>query len=164
MVLIEPVTLGNLALFKETCLRALSDTPSAFGSTYARESQFTDEESRNRVLRWNGEKGIGILALDNGATCGIAGCFLDSDTLSRAQLISMWTAPSHRHLGIGRRLVEEVAAWARNRGATNLLLLVTSTNEPAKRFYERLGFLRTGRTEPHPNDPALVEYEMARPL
>jgi len=31
-------------------------------------------------------------------------------------------------------------------------------------FYERLGFIRTGRTEPYPNDPALIEYEMSRPV
>jgi ribosomal protein S18 acetylase RimI-like enzyme len=42
--------------------------------------------------------------------------------------------------------------------------MVTSRNDAAMRFYERLGFKRTGRTEPYPDDPALVEYEMARPL
>jgi ribosomal protein S18 acetylase RimI-like enzyme len=40
--------------------------------------------------------------------------------------------------------------------------MVTSINEPAIRFYERLGFARTGRTEPYPNDQAVIEYEMAR--
>jgi hypothetical protein len=29
-------------------------------------------------------------------------------------------------------------------------------------FYRRLGFEGTGRTEPYPNDPAVVEYEMVR--
>jgi len=29
-------------------------------------------------------------------------------------------------------------------------------------FYRRLGFERTGRMEPYPNDPAVVEYEMVR--
>jgi hypothetical protein len=31
-------------------------------------------------------------------------------------------------------------------------------------FYQHLGFVRTGHTKPYPNDPALVEYEMARSL
>jgi ribosomal protein S18 acetylase RimI-like enzyme len=43
-----------------------------------------------------------------------------------------------------------------------LQLMVTSKNEPAMRFYEELGFARTGRIEPYPNDPSLVEYEMER--
>jgi ribosomal protein S18 acetylase RimI-like enzyme len=42
--------------------------------------------------------------------------------------------------------------------------MVTSNNEPAIRFYERLGFTRTGRTEPYPNDPGVIEYEMLRPI
>jgi ribosomal protein S18 acetylase RimI-like enzyme len=53
---------------------------------------------------------------------------------------------------------------ARRREARTLLLMVTSNNEPAMRFYEKLGFARTGRTEPYPNDPAVLEYEMARPI
>ncbi len=58
--------------------------------------------------------------------------------------------------------MDEVVAWARMRGARTLQLMVTSVNKPAMRFYERLGFTRTGRTEPYPNDPAVIEYEMAQ--
>lgn len=164
MVVIEPITLRNLTAFMETRLRALEDTPSAFGSTYARESRLTDDEWKDRVTRWNGETGIGFLAIDSGVACGIAGAFLDPGNPSHTQLISMWTAPSHRKRGVGRMLVDSVAAWARSRGATTLQLLVTSSNESAMIFYEQLGFSRTGRTEPYPNDPALVEFEMARQL
>jgi ribosomal protein S18 acetylase RimI-like enzyme len=164
MIAIEPITRANLATFKTIRLRALEDTPSAFGSTYARESEMSEEEWRNRVERWSGESGIGYLALDEGAACGIAGAFLNANDRSRAQLISMWTAPTYRQRGVGRMLVNEVANWAHERGAKILQLMVTSRNDAAMRFYERLGFKRTGRTEPYPNDPALVEYEMARPL
>jgi len=45
-----------------------------------------------------------------------------------------------------------------------LLLMVTSNNDPAIRFYERLGFTKTGRTEPYPNDPNIFEYEMSQPI
>ncbi len=164
MVAIEPITLANLALFKAVRLRALSDAPSAFGSTYARESQMSDEEWKNRAVRWNGEAGIGFLAMEGSEGCGIAGCLLDPGDGSRAQLISMWTAPPHRQQGIGRMLVEQVAAWARGRGAKRLHLCVTSSNQPAMLFYQRLGFVRTGRILPYPNDPALSKYEMARAL
>jgi ribosomal protein S18 acetylase RimI-like enzyme len=115
-------------------------------------------------LRWNGEKGIGFLAMDGNAGCGIAGSFLDEDDRTRAHLISMWTAPTHRQQGIGRLLVNEIADWARLRGADLLHLMVTSSNVAAMLFYQRLGFIRTGRTEPYPNDPGLIEYEMSRPL
>jgi ribosomal protein S18 acetylase RimI-like enzyme len=164
VIIIEPVALANLPAFKETRLRALEDSPSAFGSTYARESQLKDEEWETRVRSWSGEAGVGFLAFDEGIACGIAGSYLTPDDPSRAHLISMWTAPSHRHRGIGRMLVDEVSGWARRRGAAVLQLMVTSTNAGAMLYYQRLGFVRTGRTKPYPNDPALVEYEMARSL
>lgn len=102
--------------------------------------------------------------MEDGAGCGIAGSFLVEKDATRAQLISMWTAPTHRRRGVGRMLVDAVLKWAKSRKAGALHLLVTSNNEPAMRFYERLGFARTGRTEPYPNDPAVTEYEMARAI
>ena len=111
----------------------------------------------------NGERGIGFLAIDGDDGCGIVGAFLDANDATQAQLVSMWTSPTHRQRGVGRLLVNEVLAWARRRKARTLLLMVTSNNEPAIRFYEKLGFTRTGRTEPYPNDPAILEYEMSRP-
>jgi ribosomal protein S18 acetylase RimI-like enzyme len=162
MIVFQPITAENAFVFKEVRLRALRDTPSAFGSSYERESQLPDAEWIARAVRWNGDKGIGFLAMDDGIACGIVGSFLDEGDPTRAQLISMWTAPTHRGQGVGRFLVDEVAAWARQRGARTLQLMVTSVNEPAMRFYERLGFTRTGRTGPYPNDPNVIEYEMAR--
>ena len=164
MIKLDPITVQNVPLFREVRLRALRDTPSAFGSTYEKESQLTDADWLMRALRWNGEKGIGLLAIDGSVGCGIAGSFLDEHDRTRAHLISMWTAPTHRQQGIGRLLVNEIAGWARLRGADLLQLMVTSSNDAAMLFYQRLGFARTGRAEPYPNDPRLIEYEMARPL
>ena len=76
----------------------------------------------------------------------------------------MWVAGSHRRLNVGRRLVDAITAWADSRHANALYLMATSDNEPAIAFYQSLGFAMTGRTEPYPNDPALIEYEMSRPL
>ena len=42
MITLEVVTLENAMVFKGIRLRALRDTPSAFSSTYADESQLTD--------------------------------------------------------------------------------------------------------------------------
>jgi ribosomal protein S18 acetylase RimI-like enzyme len=149
-------------LFKAIRLRALQDSPSAFGSTYAKESQLSDAEWLNRAINWNGESRTMFLALDGNEACGIAGSYTDPNDATRAQLISMWTAPTHRQRGIGRLLINEILAWARQRNVRTLQLMVTSSNETAIRFYDGLGFTRTGHTEPYPNDPALIEYEMSR--
>jgi ribosomal protein S18 acetylase RimI-like enzyme len=161
-IAIEPITPLNTFVFKAVRLRALQEAPHAFSSTYAKEAQLTDADWVQRVERWNGEAGAGFLAMDSGIACGIAGSLLDQNDATGAQLIAMWTAPTHRQQGIGRLLVNDVLKWARGRDVRVLRLMVTSINEPAIRFYERLGFARTGRTEPYPNDKAVVEYEMAR--
>jgi ribosomal protein S18 acetylase RimI-like enzyme len=164
LIVIEPITLQNLVLFKTVRLNALQEAPYAFGSTFASESAFTDAQWVARLDRWNGERGVGFIAVDGGRPCGIAGTLLDEKDPGRADLVSMWTAPSHRQSGVGRLLVNHVLEWIGARNVSTLLLMVTSNNASAIRFYEKLGFVRTGRTEPYPNDPAVEEYEMSRPI
>jgi GNAT superfamily N-acetyltransferase len=162
LITIQPITRENVELFKTVRLRALQESPSAFGSTYAREAAFTESEWMARLERWNGKTGLGFLAMDGHSPCGIAGALLDLEDGSRAQLVSMWTAPTFRRKGVGRILVNAVLDWAKQRGVKTLLLMVTSTNSSATSFYERLGFAMSGRTEPYPNDPAMLEYEMSK--
>lgn len=164
LISIEPITPSNAFVFKAVRLRALQEEPHAFGSTYARESQFPDSEWLTRVERWNGARGAGFLAMDGASPCGMVGSLLDQDDPTQAWIVSMWTAPTHRRQGIGRLLITKAAHWASLRQARRLRLMVTSNNETAIRFYERLGFTRTGTTKPYPNDPSLQEYEMSRPL
>lgn len=164
MVTIESVTVQLAMVFKAARLRALEESPRAFSSTYAKEAHFPDEEWISRASRWNGEKSILYMAIDGGEPCGIAGVMVEAEQPTVAVLISMWTAPTHRRSGVGQMLVNQVLAWCRARGVGTLRLLVTSGNDGAERFYERLGFSRTGRMEPYPNDPTMMEYEMSRPV
>jgi GNAT superfamily N-acetyltransferase len=50
---------------------------------------------------------------------------------------------SHRRSGVGRALLEGIGAWAAERGATRLQLLADRENEPALRFYGRMGWRST---------------------
>src|SRR5215469_13782525 len=102
MIAIKPVTPLNVFIFKAVRLRALQDAPYAFGSTYAKESQFPDSEWLVRVERMNGERGVGFLAMEGQSACGIVGSFLDQNNPHQAHIISMWTAPTHRQRGIGQ--------------------------------------------------------------
>jgi ribosomal protein S18 acetylase RimI-like enzyme len=164
MIALEQVTAQNVLIFKAARLCALRYTPMAFGSTYEKESQLTDADWLARADQWCGKKSVLYLAMDQGAACGMAGSLLDPDDAARASLVSMWTAPTYRRRGIGRLLVNEILAWGRLRQARTLQLMVTCNNEAAILFYQRLGFERTGRTAPYPNDSALIEYEMSRPV
>ena len=93
--------------------------------------------------------------------CGIAAGFLDADDSRKAHLISVWVSPEYRQSGAGRTLVTSVIDWAKSRQVAHLHLMVTSNNQTAIAFYQRLGFAMSGRTEPYPNDPSMVEYEMS---
>jgi GNAT superfamily N-acetyltransferase len=48
--------------------------------------------------------------------------------------------PSHRERGIGLALAEQVARFARKRGIRIVTLKTFAANEPALRFWERIGF------------------------
>jgi len=164
MTVLHRITPEMTSHYKAVRLRALLDTPSAFGSTYLRESQFTEEEWSKRAANLDGERAVGYLAFDGGQYCGIVGCFMHEDDPLKANLVSMWVAPEYRRLGVGRLLVDAVQSWAADRGMKTLLLMVTSCNQDAMEFYRRIGFSMTGRTEPYPNDPALIEHEMSTQL
>jgi ribosomal protein S18 acetylase RimI-like enzyme len=157
-----PITSQLTAEYKAVRLRALKDTPLAFGSTYEREARLTDEEWAARAARCHGEQDVGYLARCEGEYAGLALCFVDEQDAAVGQLISMWVAPEARRSGVGRMLIDAIVAWAGKRGLRTIKLMVTSVNDGAMEFYRRLGFERTGRTEPYPNDDRMIEYEMVR--
>ncbi|MGO9434018.1 MAG: GNAT family N-acetyltransferase [Terracidiphilus sp.] len=164
MITLEPIAPGNALTFKEVRLRALQTDPTAFGSTYAKESNFPDEEWINRSVRWSSDGFIAYLASEGENACGLVACYTDEQDPGRAHVISMWVDPKYRRAGVGTALIDGLKAWASNRGVAQLKLMVTSVNRGAIAFYERLGFRMTGKTGPYPNDPAITEYEMTLAL
>ena len=164
MPTLEQLTSQLIKEFKTVRLRALEDTPSAFGSTYLKESQLSDEDWRKRVTTWNSNGGACYIAMDKSEPCGIIASYFDKADPQKAYVASMWVAPAHRRTGLGTMLMDAVQLWACSHGAGELRLMVTSSNSIATAFYQRLGYAFTGTTEPYPNDPALVEYEMVKYL
>ena len=160
MIAIERITLGSALVFKDVRLRALEEAPTAFSSTYAKESAFPDEEWKKRAMRWSSGASAGFLAFDEDRGCGMVFSFAEELDPQRAQVVSMWVAPEFRREGVGRRLIETVVEWARGRAMRDVKLMVTSVNHGAIAFYERLGFRMTGKSEVYPNDATIKQYEM----
>nr|MBA3347059.1 GNAT family N-acetyltransferase [Actinomycetota bacterium] len=72
--------------------------------------------------------------------------------------LGLMVAVTHRGRGIGRLLLDQAAAWARDAGVRKLELHVFPWNEPAIRLYERFGFEREGvRREHYRRDGAYVD-------
>lgn len=65
---------------------------------------------------------------------------------TEVQLANIRVAPEHQGKGIGTRLISEVLRNAHGRGLP-VTLRVLKVN-PARRLYERLGFVVVGETEP----------------
>jgi GNAT superfamily N-acetyltransferase len=130
-------------------LRALADTPLAFGSTHAREAAYP----RERWLAWARDSAAGaahatFLAVDGAdAPVGLAFAIVDPGA-GPAHLYSMWVAPEARGRGAGAALVGTVIEWTRTSGARTLRTAVTIGNDAAARLYERAGFRDTGAREP----------------
>jgi ribosomal protein S18 acetylase RimI-like enzyme len=161
---------GDLALLREVRLRALAESPQAFGSSYAREAAFSDEKWRAGLERYcDPARGIGLLALDEGRVCGLVGCIRedeirDEDDTERGLIISMWTAPEVRRRGVGAQLLGAAESWAREHGLAEIRLRVHEHNAPALELYRRAGFHETGEWDPFPNEPGGRNLYMAKRL
>jgi GNAT superfamily N-acetyltransferase len=164
MVTVERLSPHLATHLKRVRLAALTDTPSAFSSTYARESQRSNGDWVKLASAWNSGQSVFYIAMDGGAPCGMIAGKFDEIAPRRAWVLSMWVAPAHRRAGLGARLMQEVERWAQSLSICELHLHVTSNNSTAENFYERCGFTRTGITQPYQNDPSLFEYEMAKAL
>ncbi|MBO0681603.1 MAG: GNAT family N-acetyltransferase [Candidatus Dormibacteraeota bacterium] len=156
---IRPATVEDLDRFIEVRLRALGDSPFAFGSTLELEREFerhTWDAVLARVLRDE----VLQLAVDGSRTVGMARGEPWDGRPGVAGLFGMWVAPGHRGLGVGRRLVDGVLAWATSAGSFAVELDVTVGNLPAVRLYQACGFRDTGERSPMPRDPSMLEMRM----
>lgn len=162
--MIRRVTVDDLDLYRAIRLRALRDSPSAFGSTYAAELERPQIEWAERVSRAAAGNTRAIFLAFDGAECvGLVGC-VEDDLDADRQLVSMWVAASHRGTGLANRLVDVVLSWAEEVGARRVGLWVTRDNDRARRLYERAGFSVTGDSQPLPSDPRIEEIRMVREI
>ncbi|MBO0819743.1 MAG: GNAT family N-acetyltransferase [Nocardiopsaceae bacterium] len=156
MTVVREVGPGDWAVMRDVRLAALAEAPHAFESTYEREAGFTEERWRTRI----NDRSVNYLAYDEadpGEPVGLAGVFVPDGA---AELVSMWVRPSARGRKVGETLITACADWARSRGHDELFLWVFEPNTPARRLYERRGFLPTGERQPLPANPAAIEIKM----
>lgn len=135
MIEITSVDESAWETWREVRLRALSESPYAFGSTY--EGWVDAPESRWRD-RLSIDGGLHLLALDGGAPCGMASG-IPGEREGTSELISMWVDPGARGRGVVDLLIDGIAQWAGERSG-ELWLAVVPTNDRAIAAYRRHGF------------------------
>jgi len=131
--------------FRAIRLRALQDSPSAFGTTFESAQAWTLDE-------WTRLLGslVAFVARRGDTDVGMVRVAADSDSPDAARLGSLWVDPEARSAGVGTALIDEAVAWARSRGFNRLLLDVADHNPAAVATYARKGFEPTGRVAPFP--------------
>jgi len=131
---------ADAAQYREIRLEGLKCSPQAFGSTYETENvqplgSFSERLGTSAVF--GAFRGVELL--------GIAGFKVRNGVKEahKGLLWGMYVRPDARNAGVGRRLVEEVIDFARQR-VELLQLSVVSDNDPARLLYTRLGFIEYG--------------------
>lgn len=137
---VRPAAIGDESVLRSLRLQALTDSPAAFSSTYARELARTIEDWR----RWLAP-GVTFLLELGGHPSGLVAGKRDPHDLSVVHLLAMWVHPNVRGTGAADLLVSSVKDWAVQMGAAQVRLNVVQTNCRARRCYERSGFRITGR-------------------
>ncbi|HEX6195418.1 MAG TPA: GNAT family N-acetyltransferase [Jiangellaceae bacterium] len=151
-------TTADWRAVRDIRLRALTDAPEAFGSTYAREVAFTEDDWTRRLASEDSATFLGRLG---GRPVGIIGGWRDGAGI---ELVSMWVDPAARGKGVAKPLIDAVVTWGAAIGEKRVHLWVTAGNDAAYTLYERCGFVDTGERQPLPSNPDLTEIGMERTL
>jgi GNAT superfamily N-acetyltransferase len=145
--------------YREIRLAMLQESPGAFGSRYADAVTFDEDTWRGRLTSCDHH-----LAELGGRAVGAAGLYVEKGLAAQADLIGMWVRPQARGRSVGALLVQAVLDRAAALGCDRVRLEVVDGNEPARRLYERMGFVATGVVTAYENAPGGTESEMVRLL
>lgn len=155
MIVVRELSAENWAEWRDLRLAALREDPAAFSAKLADWQGENDAEPRWRArLR---DVSFNALADLDGVPAGMVSGHL-SERGDKAELLSMWVAPSARGRGVGDALVRAVVRWSEGRGAGELMLRVAGGNEQALALYRRHGFVE----RPLSSEAATCEHEMVR--
>jgi GNAT superfamily N-acetyltransferase len=152
-------------VYRALRLRALEESPDAFGSTFAWESVREDGHWAKRLETGvRSEWDLPLIAEMDSEAVGLTWSRIDPATPEVAHLYQVWVAPTARGQGVGRLLLEAAIEWARGAKARRMVLNVTLSESPAMRLYRRAGFAAVGSPKPLREGSPLLSQSMERPL
>jgi ribosomal protein S18 acetylase RimI-like enzyme len=128
--------------FRALRLRALADSPDAFGATLAEAAAQAPSVWRDRAAG----PGPVVLAVTDQGPIAMGGLYMP-DASADAFVWGMWVEPASRGCGLAARILERLLESAEAAGRS-VVLHVTEGNDTARRLYERHGFTATGEAQP----------------
>jgi ribosomal protein S18 acetylase RimI-like enzyme len=166
-VLTKTFTIRKLELtdwksYRAIRLRALQDSPDAFGATFAEQAARSDESwSARLAAAVDSGSDHPLVAEQDGAPVGLTWAKADATDSTMVELFQVWVAPEARGQGIAAQLLREAVHWARTKQARTVRLGVTQGDTPAVRLYLREGFRSVGEPEPLRPDSLLLSQTMS---
>ena len=142
-VRIRPLERSDLAAYRALRLQALREQPDAFSADVSEEEAMSDEAMAARLAPPQPSVTFGAFSEDR--LVGMAGFVASARPKIRhkAAMVAVYVAPDQRGSGLGRQLVEQVIAHARQHRVI-LQCIVTAHNLTARNLYRQLGFLPYG--------------------
>ena len=158
-VLIRRVDEDDWQTVRDVRMRALRESPDAFGSTLTREERFAESHWRMRLrtsATW--------VALDDAQVPrGLVSLVQEPGSPEDDRhVVSLWVAPEVRRRGVGWSLLDAVVRAAAAQEATTVSLWVADDNPSAVDLYVRAGFTRTGERQVLPRNPDRTEERYVR--
>jgi RimJ/RimL family protein N-acetyltransferase len=162
--MIRPLGEDDLEVYATLRRQSLLESPLSFISS-------PEDDVSVEALRVSMRRGPDwmLFGAFDGALVGAAGLLRERHLKAahRVHLWGMYVAPSHRHRGLGRALLDACIAHARSvSGVTAIHLGVTTAAAEARRLYESAGF-RVWGTQPDAlrhEGHAVDEHHMALSL
>jgi RimJ/RimL family protein N-acetyltransferase len=138
----RPATPDQWRTSRDLRLRALADAPDAFCSSLEQERSFDESMWKSRL-----ERAHTVIAWAGPDAVGAATGKPDPHEEGGREIVGMWVDPAHRGRGVAAALIGELVAWARAEGSPSIALWVAEDNSPARRLYEKCGFVATGERD-----------------
>lgn len=148
-------------IHREVRLRALSEASEYLGEPFAKaavQPTYYWEQLTRSITEPGGD--VMFLAEDGEEVIGAAYGLLDRGRNRGGGVRGMWVDPVWRGQGVGRALLQEVLAWARELGLNYLGLWAPVDSAAANALYMRAGFRKTGNIALLPTDASLRVVEM----
>jgi len=110
---IRPFAQQEWSTYKDLRLAALTESPEAFGNTFAKEVQRSDTEWASRLASGvNSSWDFPIVAEIDSRPIGLAWGRIEESNPALANLYQLWVHPNYRRFGAGQLLLEAVTTWA----------------------------------------------------
>jgi len=140
-VSVERIRPDEGPVLRDIRLRSLLDAPEAFGQRHDEAAATADSEwDATARASAEGNRRVWFFARSEGDAEPIGVVQARRRQPLDCLLFSMWVAPEARRLGVGTLLIDAVRDWGASWGARCVVLWLLAANEPAMRFYDRIGF------------------------